>query len=136
MDVEAWLNKKGIANVFSIPTLKRQGMHITYNSDDGNYVVLDRRGTAIKFHEDKEGLRIIGVKQDVAFVQTMRFNYKGFKKREVETAALAHEAGGCVEHPSEQDLEFLVSTKSLDDMPFTSTDILNAKKIFRPCRSA
>ena len=32
--VESWLDVSGVANIFSIPSLKKLGYHITYDSDD------------------------------------------------------------------------------------------------------
>ena len=48
--VEAWLDVSGIANIFSIPALKRFGYHIKYYSDDGYYLVNNRKeDVATKF---------------------------------------------------------------------------------------
>ena len=55
-DVEAWLNRDGIANILSVPALKKQGFRITYDSDDGYYTVSDRKGGSVRFVEGEDGL--------------------------------------------------------------------------------
>ena len=50
--VECWLNEQGIANILSIPTLKKLGYRITYGSDDEFYVVTKGAMTT-NLHEDK-----------------------------------------------------------------------------------
>ena len=132
MDVEMWLNTEGIASVFSIPALKRQGFRITYDSDDGFYTVSDRRGASVRFVEDEDGLPCIEVETAVAFVQTVRNNFEGFTKREVEKAKLARLAAGRLGHPSARDMEYLVSNKSLSDMPFDLKALRDADTLFGP----
>ena len=55
--VEAWLNVSGIANIFSIHAFKKLGYHITYDSDDGSYLVTNRKiDVSTKFIEDENGM--------------------------------------------------------------------------------
>ena len=70
--IEFWLNKEGIANIFSIPKLKDMGFYITYNSRDGRYIVYTEDGTFM-FNKDEMGLPHIDAKKtkDVAFIQTV-----------------------------------------------------------------
>ena len=41
--VESWISVSGISNIFSIPSLKNLGYHITYDSDDGYYLVINSK---------------------------------------------------------------------------------------------
>ena len=68
---------------------------------------------------------------ELNLVQTVRKNYEGFTKRDVERAVLASEATGLIGHPSERDLKYLVSI-NLNDCPVTIPDVNNAHKIFGP----
>ena len=43
-DIECWLDESGIANIFSIPVLKRLGFHIVYDSDNDFWEVTEKRG--------------------------------------------------------------------------------------------
>ena len=56
--MEMYFPEDGIANIFSIPQLKKMGFRITYDSDDGYYVVHTKKGP-IKFWEDENGLPCI-----------------------------------------------------------------------------
>ena len=59
-DLEAWLETNGIANIFGIPDLKKAGYHITYDSDDGFYIVINNTtGVSVKFQEGNDGLPYI-----------------------------------------------------------------------------
>ena len=65
------------------------------------------------------------------FIHTVRKNYEGFAKRDVERAVLARNSEVLIGHPSERDLKYLVSI-NLNDCPVTIPDVNNAHKIFGP----
>ena len=65
------------------------------------------------------------------FVQTVRQNYEGFAKKEIEKALLDREALGLIGNPSERDLKYLVNS-NLDDCPVIIPDVENSRKIFDP----
>ena len=59
-DLEDWLDTNGIANIFGIPALKKLGHHITYDSDDGFYIVTNKTtGMSVKFKEVDDELPYI-----------------------------------------------------------------------------
>ena len=107
-DVEAWFNISGIANIFSIPALKKLGYHIKYDSYDRYYLVTNRKtDVATKFIEDENGLIFVeSTKEVVMFVQKIRNNYEGFTEKEVEKAVLGRKAPGLIGHPYAQDLKY------------------------------
>ena len=129
--VESWLDETGIANILSIPVLKKLGYHITYDSH-GNYYQVSKDDVSFRFNEGDDGLPYIDAGEEgLIFVQTVRQQYEGFTKKQVEKAILARKATGLLGYPTERDMEALVSN-NLDNVPFTVTDIRNAKTIFGP----
>ena len=81
--VEAWLGVSGIANIFIIPALKKLGCHITFDSDDGYYLVTNRNtGVVTNLIEDENGLPYVyPTKEGVMFIWAVRYNYEGFTKQ-------------------------------------------------------
>jgi hypothetical protein len=55
----------------------------------------------------------------VAFVKTIRGNFEGFTKKEIEKATLAREAQGMIGHPSERDFKDMVSANMIQNCPVT-----------------
>ena len=138
-DLEAWLETNGISNIFGISALKKAGYHITYDSDDGFYIVINNTtGVSVKFQEGNDGLPYIQATeknkafvQSVAlnFVQTVHKNYEEFIKRDVERGVLACKAAGLIGYPSETDFKYLISS-NLTDYPVTIPDVNNAHTSF------
>ena len=81
-----WLNKKGIANLLSIPQLEEDGYRVTCDTNT-EWAVYTPSGTKIPFKRDK-GLcnRMPYVdmreqKEAFAMVETVRSNFEGYTKR-------------------------------------------------------
>ena len=101
-DLEDWLDTNGIANIFGIPSLKKAGYHINYDSDDGFYIVTNKTtGVSVKFQEGDNGLPYIQMTEEnkafvhtveLNFIQNVRKKYEGFIKGDVESAVLACKA--------------------------------------------
>ena len=124
---------QGFANIFSIPSLKNLGYHITYDSDDRYYLATNRKtDISTKFIEDKNGLPYVeAANKGLMFVQTVRQNYEGFTNKEVEKALLHHKGPGLLGNPYEQELKYLVSS-NLDECPGKIPDVESAHKRFGP----
>ena len=79
-----------------------------------------------------------GDENAVLLVQTVRKNYEGFTRQEVEQAILARKLQARSGHPSEAVFKNKVSCKSKSslfrDCPMLSKDISNAKTIFGPSK--
>lgn len=102
-----WLDRMGIANVVSLDSLE-QKYHVKYDSleNDGAFIckttdgeVIFKRCPDTKFPYvdlDEEGSE-----NAVLLVQTVRKNYEGFTRREVERAILARKLQARAGHPSE-----------------------------------
>jgi hypothetical protein len=69
-------------------------------------------------------------------VQTVRENFDGFTRKEVEQAIAARKAQALAGHPSESVFKREVSRKSSSSLfrscPITAQDIYNARTIFCP----
>ena len=65
-------------------------------------------------------------------MKTVRNNYEGFTKTQVQQATLACRIMGMIGAPTEREYQALVCLNLLQDCPITSSDIVNAHKIFGP----
>ena len=72
-DLKAWLDTNSIANIFCIPALKKSGYHITYDSDDGFYILTNNTtGVSVNFQEGDDRLPYIqATEENKAFVAWM-----------------------------------------------------------------
>ena len=101
----------------------------------------------IEFNPTDKGLHVVNLRDnpDAAFilvndadlayhapVKTIRRNYKGFTKNQVQRATLARRLMEMTGAPTEREYQGLVSHNFLPDCPVTSTDITNAHHIFGP----
>ncbi|KAL7531143.1 hypothetical protein ACHAXR_008885 [Thalassiosira sp. AJA248-18] len=139
-----WLDRMGIANVVSLDSLERK-YHVSYESlkKDGAFIcktsdgeVIFKRCPTTKFPYvdlDEEGSE-----NAVLLVQTVRKNYEGFTRREVERAILARKLQARSGHPSEATFKREMSRTSKSslfrDCPITKKDISNANVIFGPSK--
>ena len=75
--LEAWLDTNGIFNIFGFPSLKTVGYHMTYDSDDGLYIVTNKtKGLSVKFQKGDDGLPYIqATEENTAFVQSVALNF-------------------------------------------------------------
>ena len=69
-----------------------------------------------------------------AMVQTIRKNFEGFIKEQVERAILARKAQAKVAHPADAKFKQMVSSKSIKNCRVKAEDITNARTIFGPHR--
>ena len=58
-------------------------------------------------------------------VQTIRQNYEGYTKKEVEQAKLARKVQGRIGHPTDRNFENMVSHNILKNCPVTKPDVTN-----------
>ena len=138
-----WLNEGGIASVVSLRTLENK-FHVKYDSkvNRGCFVCETLKGSVIFKRCERTGFPYVDLDDEsndsaVTLVQTVRTNYKGYTRREVEQAIqackLQARAPG---HPSEKVFKREVSPKSPHSLFATTTittkDISNARKIFGP----
>jgi hypothetical protein len=138
-----WLCPHGIANVVSLRTLEKH-FKVQYDSskEDGAFVCSTPKGDSVTFKRcEKTGFPYIDLDDmdndaAILMVQTVRENFEGFTRREVERAIAARKAQALAGHPSERVFKKEVSRKSSSSLfrscPITSQDISNARTIFGP----
>ena len=93
-DIEVWYHPKGIANILYLKTLKKQH-HVTYDSKDrdGVFKVFTKEGE-VEFVPHETRLHYLDLEAQhesgLALVTTIRNNFEGYTKQEVEGAISAH----------------------------------------------
>eukprot|EP00804_Cyclotella_cryptica_P007870 CCRYP_001432-RA/>CCRYP_001432-RA protein AED:0.43 eAED:0.43 QI:0/0/0/1/1/1/2/0/246 len=76
-------------------------------------------------------------KHGMDMVQTLRKNFKGFTKRQVEDAKQARDVQAMMAHPSNSAMRHMVSqTNAVTSCPVTVSDIANTRTIFGPDRGS
>jgi hypothetical protein len=140
-----WLDHMGIANVISLKSLKER-YRVTYDSstDGGAFVVHTDNGdvtfkrcpeTSFPFIDLDD---VAGGDMGAMLVQTIRKNYEGFTKREVQRARELRELQGRLGHLNESELKQLLKEKDkvshalLKNCSLTTDDYENANAIFGP----
>ena len=144
-DTPVYFDSRGIANVLSLYQLG-QKFKVTYDSTDrdGVFKVFTPAGV-IEFKPTANGLHAINLRDhpDAAFVlvndadlpyespiRTVRKNYEGFTKKQVQQATTARRIMSMIGAPTEREYQGLVRLNMLPDCPITNADIVNAHKIF------
>jgi hypothetical protein len=147
-DMPVYFDARGIANVLSLYQLG-QKFKVTYDSTDcmGEFKVFTQAGV-VEFKPTPKGLHVLNLKDnpDAAFllvndadlaygkspVPTVRQNYEGFTKRQIQQATQARRIMGMIGAPTECEFQSLVRLNLLKDCPITNNDIIIAHKIFGP----
>ena len=105
-----WVNEGEIANIVPLEMISKI-WRITYDSagrmNAGHFVIHTDQGNIV-VRKNSKGMPFIdldGVEGEVAldFVQTIRWNYDGFTRREVKEARGARKAQGMMGHPTDRD---------------------------------
>ncbi len=84
---------------------------------------------ALNLRENPEAAYLLVNDADLAFhppVQTVRRNYEGFTKKQIQQATLARRIMGMIGAPTEREYQGLVRQNFLQDCPITPSDITNA----------
>jgi hypothetical protein len=142
-----FFDPRGIANVLSLYQL-RQKFKVTYNSTDrgGVFKVFTQAGL-VEFKPTEKGLHAINLREnpDAAYVlvndaglaspspiNTVRNNFEGFTKKQVQRATLARRLMAMIGAPTAREFQGLVRHNLLMDCPISTDDITNAHTIFGP----
>eukprot|EP00804_Cyclotella_cryptica_P011815 CCRYP_021222-RA/>CCRYP_021222-RA protein AED:0.36 eAED:-0.92 QI:0/-1/0/1/-1/1/1/0/432 len=142
------VNESGIANLLSVPQLANDGYELEYSTASG-WLVHTPAGNTIHFLMDEGmcgGMPFIDLvahpgtylsrRDGVAMIQTVRKNFEGYTKRQVEGAKQARDMQAMMAHPSDSAMKHMVSqTNAVKNCPVTVTDITNARAIFGPDRA-
>ena len=133
------LNKKGIANLLSIPQLEKDGYTIDYNTKR-NWVVMMPSGKCLLFKADTglcAGMPYLDIRENrdkLVLIQTVCENFGKFTERQVNCAIALCDMQARMVHPTDELFKQMVSRKSFDNCSIVASDVTNARSIFGPNR--
>jgi hypothetical protein len=126
-----------IANVLSINGAKERH-RVTYDIKDrgGVFQVHTNQGI-VEFKPSARGLHYHDVSNassniELMLVNTVRENFEGYSRHEVEKAKEAQRIQGMIANPTERDFAGMVHEQLLTNCPVTVRDIDNAYQFFGP----
>ena len=146
-----YFDETGIANVLSLFKLG-QKYPITYDSRDrgGVFQVHTPRGV-VEFKPTPHGLYALHlqdnpdaayllvtdgdppeIRDEHLYVNTVRQNYEGYTKKQIQHADRARRLMAMVGAPTERDFQGMVRHNYIKDCPVTNEDVVNAHNIFGP----
>ena len=134
---EVWVNESGVANLLSIPQLEKDGFRIKYDTH-GDWEVYSPDGVLIVFDRDTglcEGMPFTDLRKHkggFALIETVRKNFEGYTKKQIEKAILAREVQAMTGHYPDKKFKRMVSSKSVKNCPVSVNDVTNARAIFGP----
>ena len=141
-----YFDARSIANVLTLYQLG-QKFKVTYDCTDrwGVFKVFTTN-RVVEFKPTSKGLHAINLRDnpeaafllvndaDLPFgdsqVKTVRNNYEGFTKKQVQQSTLASRIMGMIGAPTEREYQALVCLNLLQDCPITNSNIVNAHKIW------
>ena len=138
-----WYDRMGIANVISLRSLERK-YHVRYDSKvkGGAFIASTPEGDIVFARCPETGFPYLDLDdQDndgaIMLVQTVRQNFEGYTRQEVERAIEARNLQNNTGHPSETAYKAEVSRRPVESRLFADShiepsDISNARKIFGP----
>jgi hypothetical protein len=146
-----YFDETGIANVLSLYKLGKKHP-ITYDSRDrGGVFQVHTPSGVVEFKPTPQGLHALHLQEnpDAAYllvtgsdspqapderllVNTVRQNYEGFTKKQIEHAERARRLMGMIGAPTERDFQGMVRHNYIKDCPVTNEDVINAHTIFGP----
>ena len=108
---------------------------MTYNSRDRNAVFKVHTNQGIvEIIPHKSGLHYLDLPDNkeagVALVITIRENFEGFMKKQVEGAIKAHHLQTMLGHPSKKDFEGMVHGTLIVNYPMTPENISHSHQLF------
>ena len=130
-------NPHSIANVLSLHSIK-QKHRVTYDSWDRDGVFqVHTTGGVVEFKPSPRGLHYLDradedSKIEYMLVNTVRENFEGFTKHEIEKATEARRLQGMIGHPTEREFTGMVREKLITNCPVTVHDINNANLMYGP----
>ena len=140
-DFQVWLNKKGIANLLSIPMLEEAG-YIVSTHTKSDWVVTTPKGKNIVFKRDTgicNQMPYIALHKNMEgfdMIEIIRKQFAGATNRDIEKAYLARTVKRRVGNPPDERFKEIVSLgeNGLQKCPVTVAEITNAPTIFGPNR--
>ena len=129
-----WYYPQGIANILSLSHVKKQGYHVTYDSEDGNaFFVHKPDGSVRVFNESERGLYFMDTSAaGTMLVSTVADNRSRYTNCDYFRAVLAFKLQCIMGRPSMHSYIKLVEKNLLPNCPITCKDILAAEDISGP----
>jgi hypothetical protein len=130
-------NPHSIANVVSLHETK-QRHRVTHDSwDRGGVFQVHTEGGIVEFKPSSRGLQYHNVSASssnvgLILVNTVRENFEGYTRHDVERAREARRIQGMIANPTKREFAGMVQEKLLTNCPITIRDVENANQIFRP----
>ena len=129
-----WVMEHVIANIVSMGMLEKEGYNISYDTG-GTWIVTTPSGGKIKFKRGTGayyGIPYIDMSNNVKSVSmlyTVRVNYEGYKKKEVDVDILSHKVQAGFDHISDTEFKNMVRNKLLENFPVKFEHITNSNNI-------
>jgi hypothetical protein len=130
-------NPHSIANVVSLHETKQRHRK-TYDSwDRGGVFQVHTDGGIVEFKPSSRGLHYHNVsdhscKVELMLVNTVRENFEGYTRHDVERAREARRIQGMIANPTKREFAGMVREKLLTNCPITVRNVENANQIFGP----
>ena len=134
-----WYAPNGIANVLSL-ALVNNCHKVTYDSNNKSFTV-HTKAKMDKYHESKQGLyykdadqyeNVMNKLNGHTLVQTVKKLREQYTNREYKQATMARQIQASMGNPSLQTFLDIVSNNTIQGVPVTRQDVLNAEHIFGP----
>ena len=134
---EFWYSPVGIANLLSIPALEASGYTIDYKTERGAWLVTSPEGKIITFTVDTDedsltkGMPYLDMrdKQAVALLNTVRDNFEGYTKRQIQKAIEARKLQAKLAYPTDEKLMEMVSGSGFKNCDTTASDVKVSKAV-------
>ena len=136
---EFWYAPNGIANLLSIPALEASGYTVDYKTERSTWLVTSPEGKIITFKVDMgdtltKGMPYLDMrdKQAVALLNTVRDNFEGYTKRQIQKAIEARKLQAKLAYPTDEKLMEMVSGSGFKNCDTTASDVKVSKAVFWP----
>lgn len=143
-DIDVWYNPKSIANILSLALIIDKH-HVVFNSktehafllwlDEQNYIKFIKSQRLFVYNSKRNKVfrkKANPEKQGVALIQTVSGNERVYRRRKIESARVAQDVSKLLFHPSQSNLEKIVSGNFISNLPVTLADVRRSAKIYGP----
>ena len=124
-----WYNPHGTTNILSLKTVTNHNL-VTYKSNDrGGVFTIHTPKRNIKFIQHPCGLHYLDLTKTpflhILMVMTMKENYEGYTKNQIDGAIRTRCIYGMMDDPSQHDFKNLVHDRMIQNCPVTHHDVMN-----------
>jgi hypothetical protein len=133
---EVWVNEAGIANIVPFAELIKI-VRVTFDSEKSDKFTVHTKEGPVELSNNEAGMPYIDLDKSeeraaLCFVQTIRQNYEGYTKCEVEAARRAREVQAMVGQPPDREFRKMVSSNRIPNCPITVEAVEHSNKLFGP----